>query len=100
MIPNYTEAVYLAGMRYDSEGMTMEETDELIGRLREIGARSMVITSARVDHQDAVSTLIDRDKDNEDKFKGTALFSCPDVNTLNIFRIERLEDEEQEEQDE
>ena len=31
--------------------------------------------------------------------KGTALFSCPDVNTLNIFRIERLENEEQEEQD-
>lgn len=133
MVPNYTEAVYLAGMRYDPEGMTMEETDELIGRLRKIGARSMVITSARVDHQDAVilydheadkkqllpftsipvrfpgtgdifsavfmgkllegqtfadstrkamdavSTLIDRNKDNEDKFKGIPLETCLEV---------------------
>ena len=133
MVPNYTEAVYLAGMRYDPEGMTMEETDELIGRLKEIGARSMVITSARVDHQeavilydheadekqllpftsipvrfpgtgdifsavfmgkllegqtfadstrkamDAVSTLIDRNKDNEDKFKGIPLETCLEV---------------------
>jgi len=48
---------------------------------------------------DAVSTLIDRNKDNEDKFKGIPLETCLEVNTLNIFRIERLEDEEQEEQD-
>lgn len=25
--------------------------------------------------------------------KGTAMFSCPDVDTLNIFKIERIEDE-------
>lgn len=24
--------------------------------------------------------------------KGTAVFACPDVDTLNIFRIERIDD--------
>ena len=72
MVPNYTEAVYLAGMRYDPEGMTMEETDELIGRLREIGARSMVITSARVDHQDVV-ILYDHEADKKQLLPFTSI---------------------------
>ncbi len=54
MVPNYTEAAYLAGMKYKEEGMTSEEADGLLRRLQEIGARSMIITSARVDHQDVV----------------------------------------------
>lgn len=27
--------------------------------------------------------------------KGTAVFACPDVDTLNVFRIERIEEKEQ-----
>lgn len=133
MVPNYTEAAYLAGMKYDPEGLTQETADELIGRLKELGARSMIITSARVDHQDvvilcdhvsgerhflpftnipvrfpgtgdifsavfmgsllegqtlpdsteramdAVSSLIERNKDNEDKFKGIPVETCLEV---------------------
>ena len=26
--------------------------------------------------------------------KGTALFCCPDVDTINVFRIERIDEEE------
>lgn len=133
MVPNYTEAAYLAGMKYNPEGMTREEAKELIRRLQELGARSMIITSARVEHQDmvilydhasgerhflpftsipvrfpgtgdifsavfmgrllegqtlldstrkamdTVSTLIERNKDNEDKFKGIPLETCLEV---------------------
>lgn len=54
MVPNYTEAAYLAGMKYNPEGMTRDEAKGLIRRLQELGARSMIITSARVEHQDMV----------------------------------------------
>lgn len=29
--------------------------------------------------------------------KGTAVFCCPDVDTINVFRIERVDDEEKNE---
>lgn len=133
IVPNYTEAAYLADMAYKPEGMTMEEADRLIQRLRKTGAGSIIITSARVEGQDVVivydrgskerdllpfthipvrfpgtgdifsavfmgkvlegdtltdsvqkamdtvKTLIDRNKGNEDKFKGIPVEACLEV---------------------
>lgn len=54
VFPNYTEACYLTGMPYQREGMTHEEASEMISRLRDIGTRSAVITSANVEGQSCV----------------------------------------------
>ncbi len=133
IVPNYTEATYLVDMAYQPEGMTVKDVEELLQRIREIGARSIIITSARVEGQDvvivydyeskemhllpfthipvrfpgtgdifsavfmgevleghtltcsvqkamdAVKTLIDKNKDNEDKFKGIPIETCLEV---------------------
>lgn len=54
IVPNYTEAAYLTGEAYKEDGMTPEEADRLIGKLLEIGAKSIVITSAVIDRNEAV----------------------------------------------
>lgn len=54
IVPNYTEAAYLAGVEYKEEGVSRKEAEELVGRLRESGATSMVITSTKVEGQTAV----------------------------------------------
>lgn len=56
IVPNYTEAAYLAGEAYQEEGVSYEGAVHLVKKLREAGASSMVITSARVDGQTAVIT--------------------------------------------
>lgn len=58
IVPNYTEAVYLAGMPYKEDGITKEEAGQLIDRLKGIGAKSVIVTSARIDGKD---TVIGRD---------------------------------------
>ena len=47
--PNYTEACYLAGMDYRPEGLDWPEACTLMDRVSALGARSVVVTSARVD---------------------------------------------------
>lgn len=54
IVPNYTEAAYLAGMPYNKEGITRDDADVLIKKLRAIGAKSVVITSTYIDGQDVV----------------------------------------------
>lgn len=54
IVPNYTEAVYLAGMPYKKDGITKEEAGNLIDRLRQIGAKSVIVTSACVEGNDTV----------------------------------------------
>lgn len=54
IVPNYTEAAYLAGVAYEAAGVTKQAAGELIQRLRETGAKSVVITSARVEGEDCV----------------------------------------------
>lgn len=54
IVPNYTEAVYLAEAEYQEDGMNEQEADALIERLLSIGAQSIVITSALVNHKEAV----------------------------------------------
>lgn len=46
--PNYTEACYLTDTAYKVEGMTWAESCEMLDRLLSLGARSAIVTSARV----------------------------------------------------
>ena len=55
IFPNYTEACYLTDTQYQAECATEEETRLLIDRLREIGAKSVLITSMLVDGQHTVA---------------------------------------------
>ena len=47
--PNYTEACYLAGIPFRPEGMSWPEACSLLDSLCALGARSAVVTSARVE---------------------------------------------------
>ena len=47
-MPNYTEAAYLAGAPI-REDLTRREADELVDALRALGAKSVLITSAKVE---------------------------------------------------
>ena len=47
--PNYTEACYLSGMAYKSEGMSWQEACEMCDRIVALGAQSVLITSACVE---------------------------------------------------
>lgn len=46
IVPNYTEAAYLAKMPYQQDGQTEEDYHKMIDTLRAYGAKSVVITSA------------------------------------------------------
>lgn len=65
IVPNLTEAAYLADVsyRYEDGGMTLKEADGLLERLQAIGARSVAITSAMVEGQEAVIVYDDRKKE-------------------------------------
>ena len=52
--PNYTEACYLAGIPFKPEGMTWPEACGLLDSIVGLGARSVVVTSARVDGKTCV----------------------------------------------
>ena len=52
--PNYTEACYLTGMPFRADGMTWTEAQQMLDAILAIGARTAVITSARVDGQPCV----------------------------------------------
>jgi pyridoxine kinase len=53
--PNYTEACYLTGTPIKMEGITWDETRELLDKLRGIGCKSVLITSCKIDGQNAVA---------------------------------------------
>ena len=53
--PNYTEACYLTGTSINMEGITWEEAKELLDKLRQIGCQSALITSCKIDGQNAVA---------------------------------------------
>jgi pyridoxine kinase len=52
--PNYTEACYLTSTPYLPEGMTWQEAREMLAGLRDIGCRSALVTSAKVEGQSCV----------------------------------------------
>ena len=49
ILPNYTEACYLARTPYKAEGMTWDEATHMLDQLVAIGTRSALITSATVE---------------------------------------------------
>lgn len=53
-VPNYTEAVFLTDSEYKADGISEEEIYELVDKVRQIGAKSVIITSAKVDGKDAI----------------------------------------------
>ena len=52
--PNYTEACYLADVPFRQEGLSWEEACALLDAIVALGARSVVITSAKVDGHSCV----------------------------------------------
>ena len=52
--PNYTEACYLTDIPYREEGMIWQEACDMLDRLVALGAKSAIITSARVDGHNCV----------------------------------------------
>lgn len=52
--PNYTEACYLTDTPYRAEGLNWEEACQLLDKIVELGARTAVVTSARVEGQSCV----------------------------------------------
>ncbi len=52
--PNYTEACYLTDTPYRLDGVDDEEARRLVGELRKIGSRSVLITSMLVDGRHCV----------------------------------------------
>ena len=46
IVPNYTEAAYLSGVDYKEGGESFEKFKEIIDKIRALGAKSVVITSA------------------------------------------------------
>ena len=54
IVPNYTEAARLTGLEYH-ESVTISEVDEMIQRLCDMGAKSVIITSIRLDGKDMVA---------------------------------------------
>jgi pyridoxine kinase len=53
--PNYTEACYLTDTPIKMEGITWEEAGDLLDKLRKIGCQSALITSCKIDGQNAVA---------------------------------------------
>lgn len=53
IVPNYTEAAYLASLPYQ-ENVTEAQGEQLVKTLHQMGAKSVVVTSARVNGQDCV----------------------------------------------
>ena len=53
--PNYTEACYLTNTPIKMEGITWEEAGDLLDKLRDIGCKSALITSCKIDGQNAVA---------------------------------------------
>lgn len=57
IIPNYTEAAYLAGVTYQEEGTSEEELHAIVDVLRNFGAKSVVVTSAKIRGSDSKSVI-------------------------------------------
>ena len=54
IIPNYTEAAFIAGIQAKEESISQEQAREIIDKLRETGAKSIIVTSMHVENQTAV----------------------------------------------
>lgn len=55
IFPNYTEACLLTDTPYQKDGLSWNDTCRMIEQLRQLGSRSVLITSCRIDGQNAVA---------------------------------------------
>ena len=53
--PNYTEACYLTGTRIKSGSISWEEAADLLDKLRDMGSKSALITSCKIDGHNSVA---------------------------------------------
>jgi len=53
--PNYTEACYLTGTRIKSSSISWEEAGDLLDKLRDMGSKSALITSCKIDGHNSVA---------------------------------------------
>lgn len=53
--PNYTEACYLTGTPICMEGISTDEARALLDKIHQTGSKSVIITSCRIDGQNAVA---------------------------------------------
>ena len=63
IVPNYTEACFLAGQAYSADTESIDSIRSLIGRLLELGAGSVVITSSLIDDRKQVCGYDGREKE-------------------------------------
>lgn len=63
VMPNFTEAVFLAGMYQDREEVTRREAEEIVDALRAMGSKSVIVTSVIMDGQSCVFGYDDETKD-------------------------------------
>lgn len=54
IMPNFTEAVFLADKHFSAEGVSLSEAKELVDSLRNLGSKSVVLTSITVEGQTCV----------------------------------------------
>ena len=106
--PNYTEACYLTGTRIKSGSISWEEAGDLLDKLRDMGSKSALITSCKIDGHnsifsavlighllngeplkgstrqamDTVFRMIDRYSDTDDKNRGIPVEKCLDLLSL------------------
>lgn len=66
IMPNFTEAAFLADKYYDKKDVTTDEAKELVDELRNLGSKSVVITSITVNGQTCVFGY---DEDKHDYFE-------------------------------
>ncbi len=53
-VPNYTEACYLTGTPYSEKGIALRDAYDIVDRLRDIGTRSVIVTSTTIEDKKAV----------------------------------------------
>ena len=83
LIPNFTEACFLTNHFYCSDTLSQSEADELIDRVRQLGCKSVVITSASVNGENCV---IGYDHTKDENFKiGFELIDVRFPGTGDIF---------------
>lgn len=54
LLPNYTEAAFLAGVGIKESSLSYNEAKLILDKLRETGAKSVIVTSINIDNQMAV----------------------------------------------
>ena len=62
IVPNYTEAAFLAGKYTDKMDLTKEEAEDMIRTLHSDGAKTVVITSMKIDGQ-SCTLILDGEND-------------------------------------